>query len=301
MLCNLLGRESKTVHSYGVSAWCSRYPVDYISMLPTPSTAHVSYDNVYEPAEDSYLCMDTLSSDSEAAFFRERFGNNAVGGRSTLVVTEVGTGSGVLLAFLTANAKIIFGADNVVTMGTDVNHFACRATVETVKVATTNPGTVKDAARKQGSLGEKHHAIFLDAVEADLVAPIRAGMVDVLVFNPPYVPTPGVPDLKWYEGRSVSPTKREREQFERDSHLLALAYSGGIDGMETTNRFLQQLPETLSSRRGVAYVLLCAQNRPGDVKNRIRSLGPGWMAETVATSGKRAGWEKLQVVRIWQS
>lgn len=270
-------------------------------MLPTPSTAHVSYDNVYEPAEDSYLLMDTLASNSETAFFRERFGENATGDRSTLVVAEVGTGSGVLLAFVTANARVIFGVDNVVTMGTDVNNFACRATVETVKVAATNPGTVKDVERKRGFLSEQRHAIFLDTIEADLSAPIRAGIVDVLMFNPPYVPTPSIPVLKRYEGQSISPTKRDNELFERDSHLLALAYSGGIDGMETTNRFLQHLPETLSSKRGVAYVLLCAQNRPGDVKNRIRSLGPGWMAETVATSGKKAGWEKLQVLRIWQS
>ena len=88
-------------------------------------------------------------------------------------------------------------------------------------------------------------------------------------------------------------------RFERDSNLLALATDGGTDGMEVTNRLIAELPSLLS-KRGIAYVLLCAQNKPERVKQRIREWEGGnqWMAETVESSGKTGGWEKLQIIRI---
>ena len=118
--------------------------------------------------------------------------------------------------------------------------------------------------------------------------------MDVLIFNPPYVPTEALPaplDEAAMGSQAV---------FERDSKLLELSYAGGADGMETTDRLLEQLPCVLSAR-GVAYVLLCAQNKPEIVKSRIRAWpGGGWCAETVGSSGKKAGWEKLVIVRIWR-
>jgi release factor glutamine methyltransferase len=121
--------------------------------------------------------------------------------------------------------------------------------------------------------------------------------VDVLVFNPPYVPTSELPDLPQPETLSgLAPMT----SFENGSHLLALSYAGGADGMETTDRLLVLLPTILSSR-GVAYILLCAQNKPEAVKERVRAWGSDWAVETVRSSGKKAGWEKLQIVRIWRN
>ena len=71
-------------------------------MLPTPDTSHVSYDQIYEPAEDSYLLLDTLSSASETTFLRSHFRT----GPAPLVV-EVGTGSGVVLAFVVAPVSLL--------------------------------------------------------------------------------------------------------------------------------------------------------------------------------------------------
>ena len=72
-------------------------------MLPTPSTSHVNYDQIYEPSEDSYLLLDTLSSPVEVDFLCPRF---PPGSPSPLVL-EVGTGSGVVIAFVLANAERI--------------------------------------------------------------------------------------------------------------------------------------------------------------------------------------------------
>ena len=253
-------------------------------MLPTPSTSHVNYGQIYEPAEDSYLLLDTLSSTTETAFLRTRL---AADSPSPLVL-EVGTGSGVVLAFVTAHTDRIIGRSDVATIGVDVNAYACVATRQTVRLA------VKEAASTQAST-----ALFLDAVAGDLASVVKPASVDVLIFNPPYVPTETLPHMLDEKREGAT-----NDSFTRDSHLLSLSTDGGVDGMETTNRMLDQLPGVLSER-GIAYILLCAVNRPGDVMSRIRGWpltnGREWNAQKVGSSGNKAGWEKLCVIRVWPS
>ncbi|KAK3952071.1 methyltransferase domain-containing protein [Pseudoneurospora amorphoporcata] len=269
-------------------------------MLPTPDTSHVPYNRVYEPAEDSFLLLDTLSSPSETAFLSSRFCSTSPSSPSppnfgAPLVLEVGPGSGVVIAFLTAHASTIFGTPHVLTTAIDVSPFACAATNLTVRKAVSEAEAEAEAENPSTS-GQ-----WTSAIQGDLVSPLRPGSVDVLVFNPPYVPTPGLP------APPPAPLQelRDKTTFEEDSHLLELTYAGGKDGMETTDRLIDALPGVLSER-GVAYILLCAQNKPEDVKGRIRSMGTGtgegegWKAETVGTSGKQAGWEKLQIVRVWR-
>ncbi|KAF4556197.1 Hypothetical protein D9617_1g080720 [Elsinoe fawcettii] len=189
-------------------------------MLPTPSTSHVPYDRVYEPAEDSYLLLDTLSSSSETAFLKNRFL-----GTSTPLICELGTGSGVVLAFVTANAVSIFGRGDLLSLGVDVNHFACRATEETMQKAMSE------------RLGKPDQSpLFLGATNGDLTSLLRPASLDVLIFNPPYVPAP-LPDHALHR-HDHARTYSSHEAFERDSHLLALSYAGGEFGMEVTNRLI---------------------------------------------------------------
>ncbi|WPH04156.1 erf1 methyltransferase catalytic subunit mtq2 [Acrodontium crateriforme] len=250
-------------------------------MLPTPSTSHVDYDRIYEPAEDSYLLLDTLSSPSEVEFLSKQFPQSEI----APLVLEVGTGSGVVLAFVTGNAGHIFGRNDVATLGVDVNEFACEGTIQTVQ------GAVKDAAAASGNPGQ-----FLECCKGDLTSAVKPQSIDVLIFNPPYVPTEHLPILT---GMNYDSAMTSSQKFERDSHLLSLSYAGGADGMETTNRLLDELPVVLS-HRGIGYVLLCAQNRPHDVIARIQAWTGDWTAEIVGSSGKKAGWEKLCILRIWR-
>lgn len=257
-------------------------------MLPTPDTSHVSYSRVYEPAEDSFLLLDTLSSPSETAFLQQRFhqGPGAATQTPPLVV-EVGTGSGVVIGFVNAQAGRLFGTRDVLTLGIDVNAFACSATAATAaKAAAENP---------------RSHGRFLGAARGDLLAPLRAREVDVLVFNPPYVPTDELPvqDARLVAGGDDDREMGASARFERDSYLLSLSYAGGKDGMEITDRLIDALPTTLSGR-GCAYILLCAGNKPDEVKARIQEFGPEWRVLTAGDSGKQAGWEKLQIIRIWR-
>ncbi|KAI9897463.1 hypothetical protein N3K66_007319 [Trichothecium roseum] len=275
-------------------------------MLPTPDTSHVPYERVYEPAEDSFLLLDTLSSPSETHFLSNRFrGHGQTTTAAAPLVVEIGTGSGVVLAFLNAHAGPIFGTRAVLTAGVDLNPFACAATRRTVLGAAARDGP--------GTCGA-----HLASLAGSLTSPLREGIVDVLVFNPPYVPTSEMPvrpetypeppssaataasTISGGGGGGGGGTGTKTTTFEDDSYLLALSYAGGKDGMETTEKVLEALPRTLS-RRGCAYVLLCAGNRPDEVKRRVEEgLGAPWRAVTVGTSGKTAGREKLQIVRIWR-
>ncbi|OCT53484.1 putative methyltransferase [Cladophialophora carrionii] len=339
-------------------------------LLPTPSTSHVPYDLVYEPAEDSFLFLDTLSSPSETAWLHSRFRDavfttTTTTGRTPLLL-EIGPGSGVIVAFLTANATHIFGTE-VLSLGVDVNPHAALATRTTVGRALAEqrhqgvrtpdpnsnsipiPSTSNSTSNSTSKSASASANPYLASLLGDLTAPLRPGEVDVLVFNPPYVPTESVP-LSMSMSASMSmtmsgprstATATETEtaaaaaaaataaaakaattapSFEESSKLLELSYAGGLDGMEVTNRLLAQLPLVLSPR-GVAYVLLCRGNRPEEVKRRIEawegSGGGGggggghgehgrskwkwkWRAQTVGSSGKTAGWEKLEIVRIWR-
>ncbi|KAL2815771.1 hypothetical protein BDW59DRAFT_177531 [Aspergillus cavernicola] len=278
-------------------------------MLPTPDTSHVPFDTIYEPSEDSYLFLDTLSSNSESAWLRSRFTSPSPSPSPSPLAVEVGCGSGVVLAFLTANSQHILGRRDVLALATDVNRDACIATQKTVtKAVHERQSTQQDDGPSDAQNEKASTSICLSAVTANLCTPLRPGTVDILLFNPPYVPTEELPTLPSSTQPSTSSSYLESSskelsrsaKFERDSYYLSLTYAGGQDGMETTERLLDAIPEVLDPDRGVAYVLLCKQNRPEEVKERIRGWGGGWRAETVGNSGVQAGWEKLVIVRIWR-
>ncbi|CAI6095728.1 unnamed protein product [Clonostachys chloroleuca] len=248
-----------------------------VNMLPTPDTSHVPYERVYEPAEDSFLLLDTLSSDTEKEFLQNRFTNRVP------LVLEIGTGSGVVISFANAHARTIFGKRSILTAGVDMNAFASRATVQTArKGEQDNPGD---------------HGMYLGSCMGDLTTPWRGWEIDVLIFNPPYVPTSEMPERP--EDFTEVPTPDQKPSFDHDSYLLALSYAGGKDGMETTDRLIESLPDILSPK-GCAYILFCAQNHPDEARKRIEALGPEWRALMARSSGKTAGREKLQVLRIWR-
>lgn len=257
-------------------------------MLPTPDTSHVPFNRVYEPSEDSFLLLDTVSAPAERDFLHRRFRG------SPPLVVEVGTGSGVVVAFVVAQAAHLFGRRDVLAAGVDLNPFACRATNDTVlKAQSAHPST--------------HAPGWLGAAVGDLAAPLPLGKIDVLLFNPPYVPSEALPIPPQNSAAPTDPAfalsplnlMDRQPSFDEDSYLLALSYAGGRAGMETTSRLIKSLPDILSNR-GCAYILLCAQNGPDDVKALVGLLGPSWCAKTAAESGKTAGRERLQVLRIWK-
>ncbi|GKZ33586.1 HemK methyltransferase member 2 [Aspergillus brasiliensis] len=273
-------------------------------MLPTPCTSHVSFDTIYEPSEDSYLFLDTLSSPTESAWLTNHF-SPATSSPSPLLL-EVGSGSGVVLAFLTANSHHILGRTDVLALGTDVNRNACLATRQTVLKAIEEQQQQSPSTNGSEILppGNRIKSLISSTLTSDLASPIRPHSIDILLFNPPYVPTPELPRIPSSKDNEDDKGVSRSEKFERESYFLSLTYAGGKDGMEITERLLADIPRVLSER-GVAYVLLCAQNRPREVVERIQGWdidmeGSKWCAELVGSSGVQAGWEKLVIVRVWR-
>jgi release factor glutamine methyltransferase len=375
--------------------------------LPTPSTSHIPISDfetkgIYSPAEDSFLILDTLASEVEGEFLRRRFSSQyspttspvcstsvststadsttIPGPRAstTPLILEVGTGSGVIIAFLTAHAKEILGREDVLCLAGDVNLYAAMEARRTVEEAlgekrgegrqgentnglesegdgyvdaelrpvstlsNTNPipslpqqlqppPQAQIQTESQPDSNSRSHpprlppiGLFLDVILSDLTTALKPGSIDLLVFNPPYVPTEFLPDVSKYStpnptqesslSISRSPNSQQSSphsksasqlQFEKQSHLNALTYAGGQDGMQTTSRLLSLLDSTLSPR-GVAYVLFCARNRVGNVieelkRKKIEGEEKGkWEVCVAGETGGKGGWERLSVLRIWR-
>ncbi|CAB1328066.1 unnamed protein product, partial [Coregonus sp. 'balchen'] len=125
---------------------------------PTPLYSHAGrgpFTDVYEPAEDTFLLIDALEQDADR-----------LKKISPSVCLEVGSGSGVVSAFL---ASVI--GPTALYLCTDVNPEAAQCTLETSRCN-----------------GVSLQPIITDLV--DSLLPRLCGKVDVLLFNPPYVVTP---------------------------------------------------------------------------------------------------------------
>ncbi len=123
-----------------------------------------------------------------------------------------------------------------------------------------NPHAVR-AARERG----------VAAVRSDLFRGIK-GRFDLIVFNPPYLPT---------------------EQAERSHQWINYALDGGESGRETIGRFLLDLAEHLRPG-GRALLLISSLTGPEEVERMAKDTG--LITERVASKG--CFFEKLMVLRI---
>lgn len=217
-------------------------------MLPTPYVK-CDFNKVYEPAEDSFLLLDSLETD--LSFLAERFD------KKLALVSEIGPGSGIITTFMVQNG--IPNKNGSIYTALDVNPWALDATEETLEL-------------------NKCTKLSVDLIQSDLTTSIKPGQIDLLVFNPPYVPAEDLPEI---------PNK-----LEDTDQWLDLALLGGEDGMIITQKVLDQLDNTLSPN-GVAYILFCARNKPEEI---VRKLSNKWDVKLV--EHRKAGWEVLSVYRF---
>ena len=212
--------------------------------LPTPSLSHfckADFLQIYPPSEDTFLMLDTL--ELEADWISSQV--------HPTIAAEIGTGSGCILAFLGQ----LF--PNVLLIGSDVNRRACEATCKTL-------------LHNSIGLGSAVQMEFLDGFS---IGAGGEGKIDLLVFNPPYVPSE---DCDFYE------------------NPLDLACLGGDSrGRKVIDKFIARLDAVLSSK-GVGYLLLMHQNDPLDVALQLEKRG--FHPEIV--NKRRAGIELLYLMKI---
>ena len=202
--------------------------------------ASADYARVYEPSDDTFLLVDALSADAPELLLQ----------RPGLCV-EIGSGSGCVITHLGS----LLPRGSTALLATDVNPAAAAATFAT------------GLANSQ----------CVDVSLMNLLTGLRPGLIDVLIFNPPYVPT-----------------STEELTEATDARDISAAWAGGIRGREVLDLLLPCLGEALSPR-GVFYLLGVAENDRGEIA-RILLEEHGLHGRVVAE--RRAQNERLWVMRF---
>lgn len=112
-------------------------------------------------------------------------------------------------------------------------------------------------AARISNMTYQKNKVLGNAILGDLVSPIYQrlrGEIDVLIFNPPYVPSP-VDEMEF-----------------RENDPLPVSWAGGRDGREVLDRVLHEIPKLLSPA-GVFYLVVIEDNKPEELKKILLESG----------------------------
>lgn len=234
------------------------------SSMETPKYTHLTsndFDHVYEPAEDSFLLLDAL--EDELPFLIAK---------KPQICVEIGPGSGIIISAL---AKYL-NYQSAGFFAVDINKYACDATCKTAK----------------------ENKVTVEVLNMDLLSSFKPNSIDLLVFNPPYVPTSSdestvKPETSKFYDKDCEEIFSSRSD---DQKMLIKSWAGGADGCEIINRVLLSLKYILAPG-GVFYLLLLRENKPEKISRFLEDEG----FEVAQVKERKIPGEHLFVLKITKS
>lgn len=202
-----------------------------------------SHPEVYEPCDDSFVLVDALLADRA----------NLLEHNPTLCL-EIGCGSGYVITSL-ALMLGEEGASGIHYFATDINPHAVEVTSETLKA----------------------HGVHAEVVSTNIASALEnrlAGVVDVVVVNPPYVPTP---------------------EDEVSCGGIAAAWAGGENGRSVIDKILP-VADKLLSDKGWLYMVTLTANNPSQLCALMRKKGYGSKIILQRSTEE----ESLHVIKFWR-
>ena len=195
---------------------------------------------VYDPDSDTFCLMDAIEKDYEFLISSPQ-----------RIVVDFGCGSGILGAhnrlLMQRSFEKMENSDPKLSLlfSIDVNHFASEVTGSTLK---------QNASSHHRFL--PYEVLSFDLSKSRVLQKLK-GKVDMIIWNPPYVPSA-------LEETSLALHQRN------DAHDFACA--GGESGMSVVNTIFPLAIELLCTN-GLLYLLLIEQNRPkkfiSDARNKF--------------------------------
>jgi release factor glutamine methyltransferase len=228
---------------------CAEEKRRQIMSYQSPLLEHLratDYDEVYVPSEDTFLFEDVLRRE-----LTERYGGGALDGsgrQEPVMCLEVGPGSGYLS---TVMAKML---PRSYVVAVDINNKACDLTRRTCD---------------RNGVGRRSDVVRGDVAECFMGSGAK---FDVIVFNPPYVPS---------------------EESELNQDDITASYAGGERGRVVTDRSLKTICPCLSER-GSFYLLLIAQN---DVEEFRTFAQREFCLASEVVGERKSGWEHQTILR----
>lgn len=214
--------------------------------METPYLTHITSEDfkyVYEPAEDSFLLLDALEADLPK-----------LRSQKPAICTEIGSGSGVII---TAVAKAL---PETACFAIDINARACDVT--------------KRTALQNGAT--------LNVINMNLLNGFRPGMIDVLIFNPPYVVT---------SDEEIDSNEAPNDNPFNDK--IIQSWAGGTNGRIIMDRVFDAMDNILSPN-GVAYILVIEENKPKEIIEIMNAKG--FLGSIIAE--RRIRGEHLYIIRF---
>uniref|UniRef100_A0A804NUM7 PIPK domain-containing protein n=1 Tax=Zea mays TaxID=4577 RepID=A0A804NUM7_MAIZE len=191
----------------------------YVTLITAQIPLVASHPDVHEPCDDSFALVDALLSDKAQLLTLQ-----------PRLCMEVGFGSGYVITSLAIMLRQL--GSGAQYLATDINQHAAETTQATLEA----------------------HGVHADVIVTDIMSGLDkrlAGMVDVAVVNPPYVPT---------------------HVEEVGCRGIAASWAVGLNGRQVIDRILPAVREMLSER-GWLYMVALEDNDPSDICHLMSEMG----------------------------